>query len=104
MVTYQGNVKVIDFGIAKAKGRLNRTQVGIVKGTSGYMSPEQVRNEPLDGRTDLFAAGVMLHELLATQRLFTASSDAQMMMKIVEGEIAQPKTLNAKVSRELNDV
>ncbi len=104
MVTYTGDVKMIDFGIAKARGRLNRTQVGIVKGTSGYMSPEQVRNEPLDGRTDLFAAGVMLHELLATQRLFTASSDAQMMMKIVEGEIAQPKALNPKVSRELNDV
>jgi serine/threonine-protein kinase len=104
MITYSGDVKMIDFGIAKAKGRLNRTQVGIVKGTSGYMSPEQVRNEPLDGRTDLFAAAVMLHELLTDSRLFTASSDAAMMMKIVEGEIQQPKNLNPEVPKALSDV
>jgi serine/threonine protein kinase, bacterial len=104
MVTYTGDVKVIDFGIAKARGRLNRTQVGIVKGTSGYMSPEQVRNEPLDGRTDLFAAGVMLHELTTYSRLFTAPNDTQMMMKIVEGEIQQPRNLNPKVPKELSDV
>jgi len=104
MITYSGDVKMIDFGIAKAKGRLNRTQVGIVKGTSGYMSPEQVRNETLDGRTDLFAAAVMLHELITNTRLFTAPSDAAMMMKIVEGEVQQPKNLNPEVTKALNDV
>ncbi len=104
MITYSGDVKMIDFGIAKAKGRLNRTQVGIVKGTSGYMSPEQVRNEQLDGRTDLFAAAVMLHELITNSRLFTAPSDAAMMMKIVEGEIQHPKNLNPEVSKALSDV
>jgi len=104
MVTYTGDVKMIDFGIAKARNRLNRTQVGIVKGTSGYMSPEQVKNEPLDGRTDLFAAAVFLHEMLTAQRLFTAPSDAAMMMKIVDGEIQLPKNLNPKVSGTLSDV
>jgi serine/threonine protein kinase, bacterial len=104
MVTYQGNIKVIDFGIAKAKGRLGRTQVGIVKGTSGYMSPEQVRGEPLDGRSDLFAAGVILYELVTEQRLFTAPNDASMMIKIAEGQIPDPHTLNPKVSRPLSDV
>ncbi len=104
MITYSGDVKMIDFGIAKAKGRLNRTQVGIVKGTSGYMSPEQVRNETLDGRTDLFAAAVMLHELVTSSRLFTAPSDAAMMMKIVEGEVQQPRNLNPEVSKQLSDV
>jgi serine/threonine-protein kinase len=98
MVTYTGQVKMIDFGIAKARGRLNRTQVGIVKGTSGYMSPEQVRNEPLDGRTDLFAAGVMLHELLCGERLFTAPTDAAMMIKIVDEAAKDPTTVNEFVS------
>ncbi len=104
MMSWTGQVKVIDFGIAKARGRLNRTQVGIVKGTSGYMSPEQVRNEPLDGRTDLFAASVMLHELLAGERLFTAPTDAAMMLKIVDGDVAPPTVQNPYVSPELSAV
>ncbi|MFZ5440527.1 MAG: protein kinase domain-containing protein [Myxococcota bacterium] len=104
MITWNGQVKVIDFGIAKARGRLNRTQVGIVKGTSGYMSPEQVKNEPLDGRTDLFAAAVMLHELLAGERLFTAPTDAAMMLKIVDGDVTPPTANNPYVSQELSDV
>jgi serine/threonine-protein kinase len=104
MVTWTGQVKVIDFGIAKAKGRLNRTQVGIVKGTSGYMSPEQVKNEPLDGRTDLFAAAVMLHELLTGERLFTAPTDAAMMIKIVDEEAPAPTAVNPYVSEQLSQV
>ncbi len=104
MVTYSGDVKMIDFGIAKAKNRLNRTQVGIVKGTSGYMSPEQVRGEPLDGRSDLFSAAVMLHELLTGQRLFKADSDAAMMHKIVDGEVPRPRDLNPKVPEALSEV
>ncbi len=104
MITWTGQVKVIDFGIAKARGRLNRTQVGVVKGTSGYMSPEQVKNEPLDGRTDLFAAAVMLHELLAGERLFSAPTDALMMLKIVEGEVSVPSEVNPYVSPPLSDV
>ncbi len=104
MITWTGQVKVIDFGIAKARGRLNRTQVGVVKGTSGYMSPEQVRNDPLDGRTDLFASAVMLHELLAGERLFTAPTDAAMMLKIVEGEVAPLVVNNPWVSPALSDV
>ncbi|MDX2011964.1 MAG: protein kinase [Myxococcaceae bacterium] len=98
MITYSGDVKVIDFGIAKAKGRLNRTQVGIVKGTSGYMAPEQVKNEQLDGRSDLFATAVMLHEMLCGERLFTAPTDAGMMLKIVEFDAPAPSQVNQYVS------
>jgi serine/threonine-protein kinase len=104
MITYTGDVKVIDFGIAKARGRLNRTQVGIVKGTSGYMAPEQVRNEQLDGRADLFATAVMLHEMLCGERLFTAPTDAAMMLKIVEGEAQPPSAVNPYVSEQLSKV
>ncbi len=104
MITYTGDVKVIDFGIAKARGRLNRTQVGIVKGTSGYMAPEQVKNETLDGRADLFATAVMLHELLCGERLFTAPTDAAMMLKIVEGEVQPPSAVSPYVSEEFSNV
>ncbi|MBL8921561.1 MAG: protein kinase [Myxococcaceae bacterium] len=104
MITYTGDVKVIDFGIAKARGRLNRTQVGIVKGTSGYMAPEQVKNEKLDGRADLFATAVMLHEMLCGERLFTAPTDAAMMLKIVEGEAQPPAAVNPYVSEQLSNV
>lgn len=104
MITYTGDVKVIDFGIAKARGRLNRTQVGIVKGTSGYMAPEQVKNEQLDGRADLFATAVMLHEMLCGERLFTAPTDAGMMLKIVEGEATPPASVNGYITEEFSNV
>lgn len=104
MITYTGDVKVIDFGIAKARGRLNRTQVGIVKGTSGYMAPEQVKNETLDGRADLFATAVMLHEMLCGERLFTAPTDAGMMLKIVEGEAPAPVAVNPYITEQFSNV
>lgn len=104
MITYDGVVKVIDFGIAKARGKLGRTQVGTVKGTSGYMSPEQVRNKDLDGRSDQFSTGVMFHELLAGQRLFNAPGEAAVMMQIVDGEIPAPRSLNPAVSEALEAV
>jgi serine/threonine-protein kinase len=90
MVTYDGVVKLLDFGIAKARDGVVRTQAGMVKGTTGYMSPEQVRGEPLDGRSDLFAAGVMLHELLTGQRLFSAETERQEMEMILNAPIPVP--------------
>ncbi|NMO21464.1 protein kinase [Pyxidicoccus fallax] len=104
MVTYDGVVKVIDFGIAKARGRLGRTQVGMVKGTSGYMSPEQVRGSPLDGRSDLFSVGVMLHELLCGQRLFNGPHEAAVMLQIADGDIPAPRSINPEVPEALEAV
>jgi len=101
MVTYAGTVKVVDFGIAKARNRLIHTRVGTVKGTSGYMSPEQVRNETIDGRTDVFASAVVLYELLTGQRLFLANTDLVMMKKIAEGAIPPPQKLNPGLSSAL---
>jgi serine/threonine-protein kinase len=90
MVTYDGVVKLLDFGIAKARGKLQRTTVGTVKGTTGYMSPEQVRGESLDGRSDVFSVGVMLHELLTGERLFAGRDEREEMVKIVQGPIPRP--------------
>ncbi|HEX8441478.1 serine/threonine protein kinase [Archangium sp.] len=104
MVTFDGNVKVIDFGIAKAKGRLGRTQVGMVKGTTGYMSPEQVHGAELDGRSDLYCTGIILHELLCGRRLFTGAHEGEVMLKISEGEVPSPSSLNPRVPQALADV
>jgi len=105
MVTFDGHVKVIDFGIAKAKGRLGRTQVGMVKGTTGYMSPEQVHGvTQLDGRSDLFCMGIILHELLCGRRLFTGTHEDEVMLKIAEAEIASPTSLNPRVPQAVSDV
>ncbi|WP_095958629.1 serine/threonine protein kinase [Corallococcus macrosporus] len=105
MLTYDGVVKVIDFGIAKARGRLGRTQVGTVKGTSGYMSPEQVRGAAtLDGRSDLFSVGVMMHELLCGQRLFSGPHEAAVMMQIAEAQVASPRSINPDVPEALEAV
>ncbi|HEX8702297.1 MAG TPA: serine/threonine-protein kinase [Myxococcaceae bacterium] len=104
MVTYDGLVKVIDFGIAKAKGRLNRTQVGMVKGTSGYMSPEQVRNQDLDGRSDLFCAGVVLHELLSGTRVYDTSDEDAMMRQIAHSDMPSPRSFNPEVPEALDAV
>ena len=104
MITYDGVVKVIDFGIAKAKGRIARTRVGMVKGTSGYMSPEQVRGQDLDGRSDLFTAGVLLHEMLVGQRLFDTTDEDAMMRQIANAEIAPPRANNPDVPEVLDAV
>ena len=70
LVGYEGEIKLVDFGIAKAAGKASKTQAGILKGKFGYMSPEQVRGLPVDRRSDVFAVGICLYELLTGERLF----------------------------------
>ena len=105
MVTYDGVTKLVDFGIAKARSSMGRTQVGTVKGTTGYMSPEQVRGEELDGRSDVFCAGVVLYELLTGHRLFSARTEYEEMVACLQSPIVPPQErVPSLVSRELNDV
>lgn len=87
MVSYQGHVKVIDFGIARAKGRRVRTQVGQVRGTVGYMSPEQATDEPLDARSDVFSAGMVLYELLAGEPPFAGLDDTQLLTTLAVAHV-----------------
>jgi serine/threonine protein kinase len=75
LISYEGEVKIIDFGIAKAANRSQKTQAGILKGKFGYMSPEQVRGLPIDRRADVFAVGVILYEMLTGEKLFVGESD-----------------------------
>jgi eukaryotic-like serine/threonine-protein kinase len=87
-VGYDGQVKVVDFGIAAARGRITSTRSGEVKGKIGFLSPEQVtRAHPVDRRADLWALGVVAWELLARRRLFRDEDEASTMWNIVHGEI-----------------
>jgi len=105
MVTYDGTTKLLDFGIAKALGKANgRTTVGMVKGTSGYMSPEQIRGEPLDARSDVFSLGVVLHECLTGMRLFHGKTPEEGMLSALREEIPPPSRLNPDVSASIDAV
>ena len=104
MVTYEGVTKLLDFGIAKALGSSGRTSIGMVKGTSGYMSPEQIRGEPLDPRSDIFALGVVMHECLTGLRLFHGKTAEAGMMAALREDVQPPSTWNKEVGPDLDAV
>ncbi|MBK7857320.1 MAG: serine/threonine protein kinase [Archangiaceae bacterium] len=104
MVTYEGVVKLLDFGIAKARGALGRTHVGTVKGTTGYMSPEQVRGDPLDGRSDVFGLGVVVFEMITGRRLFSAENELEEMKMILSSPIPNPTSLVSVIPDTLSDI
>jgi serine/threonine-protein kinase len=83
----RGDVKLGDFGIAHAQRRESKTQAGTLKGKYGYMSPEQVVGQQVDGRSDLFAVGVVLAEMLMGRRLFTAPNDLDVLLMVRDGRI-----------------
>ncbi|HEY5944248.1 MAG TPA: protein kinase, partial [Kofleriaceae bacterium] len=92
LVGYDGNVKVVDFGIAKAAARTEETQAGTLKGKASYMSPEQCTGSRVDRRSDVFALGIVLYELVTTRRLFKSENDFLTMSAIVGGKVPSPKT------------
>jgi serine/threonine protein kinase len=104
LISYEGEVKLIDFGIAKAAGKMSKTQQGILKGKFGYMSPEQVRGLPLDRRSDIFSLGIVLYELLTGERLFVGESDFSTLEKVRNVEILPPSTYNRRISDELERI
>ncbi len=83
LLSRQGAVKVVDFGIAKAANQSHKTQTGLIKGKIAYMPPEQLQARPLDQRVDVYALGVVLYELLTGQKPFDATTDVSMMQAIL---------------------
>ncbi|GMU03720.1 hypothetical protein KH5H1_78430 [Corallococcus caeni] len=104
LVSYEGEVKIIDFGIAKAANRSQKTQAGILKGKFGYMSPEQVRGMPIDRRSDIFAVGVLLYEMLTGEKLFVGESDFSTLEKVRNADIPLPREFNPNISAGLEKV
>lgn len=92
LISYDGAIKVTDFGIAKASARSVETIGGAMKGKIGYMSPEQCRGEPVDRRSDIFALGILTYELTTTERLFFGDSDFAVLNKVVHGRFDPPSS------------
>jgi serine/threonine protein kinase len=105
LVTSAGHLKVIDFGIAKAQSSQLRTQTGRVKGKLAYMAPEAVSgSKDLDARSDLWAAGVILHELLTARPLFASKNEYQTLLKVQRGDIMPPSTFNQACPPEVDAI
>jgi serine/threonine protein kinase len=104
LVTYEGMPKLVDFGIAKAAMRVGETDAGTLKGKYAYMSPEQVRGEPLDPRSDVFAAGIVLWEMLAGRRLYKADTIVRSVERILQEEPVSPRRVNPDVDERLAQV
>jgi serine/threonine protein kinase len=105
MVGYDGSVKLVDFGVAMARSQGVTSGAGSLKGKVAYMSPEAVEGEvELDGRTDIFAAGVLLHELLTARRLFRAHDDRHTMALVRACKVRPPSRQRADVPPDLDGI
>ena len=104
IVSFNGAVKLIDFGVAKAAVQSTKTQVGVLKGKFGYMSPEQIRGEQIDQRSDIFAAGTVLWELLTNRRLFTGDNEFEIFQKVRTAEAELPSAKNPQVPPEVDRI
>ncbi len=104
LVGYDGNVKVVDFGIAKATQRTTETQSGVMKGKVAYMSPEQCVGQPVDRRSDIFCLGIVLYELVTVRRLFKGENDFLTMSSITHGVIPKPSELRVDLAPELEAI
>jgi len=104
MVLYDGGVKLLDFGIAKAKERLTETTTSGMKGKYAYMSPEQCQGLSVDPRSDIFSCGIVLWEALTRRRLFKHPSKLMILKMITEGRVPPPSKLNPEVPAEVDEV
>jgi eukaryotic-like serine/threonine-protein kinase len=106
MVNFHGGVKILDFGIARVTEELRetKTQAGTMKGKVSYMSPEQVKLENIDGRSDVFAVGIVLHELLTGRRLFKSSNEFTGAKLILEAVVPLPSSVNPAVPASVDPI
>lgn len=104
LITRHGEVKIVDFGLAKANSQLERSEPGIIKGKFSYLSPEAAKGLAVDGRTDIFAVGIILWELLAGRRLFMGESDLETVRMVQSARVPSIREINRNVSPELERV
>lgn len=104
MVNFEGEVKIVDFGIAKAGAQTETTPDGTLKGKFGYMSPEQAEGQSVDLKTDIFSLGIVLWELLANERLFLANNEINTLRKIRKCQIPSLRKINPNIHPELERI
>jgi serine/threonine protein kinase len=101
IVTFEGSVKLLDFGIARAASRANQTRSGTLKGKIHYMSPEQAQGLAVDRRSDVYSAGILLYELTMMRRLYRGETDYQILHNIVNGTLPAPSELDPEYDKDL---
>ncbi len=104
IISFDGAVKVVDFGIAKAADQATETRSGVLKGKYSYMSPEQASGKRLDRRSDIFALGVVLYELLTGTRLFKRGNDIMTLNAVTECQVAPPSEVNSRLPKDLDAI
>lgn len=104
MLSYDGAVKIIDFGIAKSQSNTEATQAGTIKGKLSYLAPEYLEGMALDARYDQFALGITLWEMLCSRKLFKENNDLAVLKKIQECKIPVPSSINPNVPKELDEI
>lgn len=104
IVSYEGEVKVADFGIAKAESNAYQTRDGVLKGKFEYMSPEQATGKEIDPRSDIFSLGIILYEMLTGRRLFKTDSEIATLKKIRDCDFPKPSQLNPNIPSALEDI
>lgn len=104
-ITYDGSVKIVDFGIAKAAGRMQQTREGVIKGKVQYMAPEQAMGRPIDRRVDLFSIGVMLWESAVKKRFWDNRAELEIFYQLGKGEVQpSPRAVAPEVDEELDRI
>ena len=104
VLTYAGEVKVVDFGVAKANSQIARTRTGVLKGKTAYMSPEQAMGEPLDRRTDVFSIGILLWELTTGRWLYRRKTELETLKAVVENDAPRPSTVRDDYPEDLEKI
>ncbi len=104
LVTKHGEVKIVDFGLAKANSQLEKSEPGIIKGKFSYLSPEAAMGQEVDARTDVFAVGIILWELLAGQRLFLGDTDFQTVKRVQAAQVPSISSINKRVPQDLEKI
>jgi TonB family protein len=104
LISFEGDIKLCDFGIAKAATKMSQTQTGALKGKLQYMSPEQAWGKKVDRRTDVYSLGLVLHEMLTGDRLFTGDTDLAILEQVRDATIAPPSSKNPDVPEKVDQI
>ncbi len=104
LISYEGDIKLCDFGIAKAASKVSTTISGALKGKLQYMSPEQAWGKRVDRRSDIFSLGAVLHEMLTGAPLFEGDTDMSILERVREGEVEPPSRRGVEVSRRVDQI
>jgi len=104
LVTFDGGVKIVDFGVAKAAHMASKTRSGVLKGKYSYMSPEQIRGKKMDGRADLFSLGVVMYETVTGRRLFKRESEVSTLDAVLHAQVPQPTRIDGTVPADVEAI